>query len=328
MLRSLLLGVLALSTASACKGSSDAPTAQPGVAVGKVVEISGDVSATRGTAKRALASGQEISGDDVIETGARANVRILFAHNNATWDLGPNKKQLVSESLAWRAPKADSPAGDVNEATLAAGRHAERETVTTGTTAPAPAAQAAAAPGASGEPSSDALVASDKRAEPAKPSRKRSLGPANEKGGGGGMKEKASIERDERDDDARADERMPATTTPRGGGATLDTARPPSPITAPKDSPPPPPPPPPPANLAQTNVTEEVRGVVGKQRTELAKCMDTATLSIGVIVAKGKATFTFPAGTSDKAKSCFSAIAAKLSFPADYDVKTTMSFSK
>ncbi len=127
MVRSILVGLLIVSGASACGGGgSDAPAVQPGAPVGKVVEVTGKVTATRGTATRDLDAASSVSGDDVITTAAGARVVILLAHNNATWDLGPNKHEQVSQSMAWKLAKVDAPAGQVDETTTAAGRHAER----------------------------------------------------------------------------------------------------------------------------------------------------------------------------------------------------------
>ncbi|CAN5809135.1 hypothetical protein BH11MYX3_BH11MYX3_32810 [soil metagenome] len=53
MVRSILVGLLVISSASACgSGSSDAPKVQPGAPVGKVLEVTGKVTATRGAATR------------------------------------------------------------------------------------------------------------------------------------------------------------------------------------------------------------------------------------------------------------------------------------
>ncbi|MBA3462196.1 MAG: hypothetical protein H0T46_19705 [Deltaproteobacteria bacterium] len=131
MLRSILVGLLAISAVAACKGgTSDAPEVQPGATVGKVVEITGAVTATRGTQTRTLDASSTVSGDDVIQTSGDGRVTILLAHNNATWALGPNKKEQVSGSMAWKLAKADSPATAVDETTTAAGRHAERQAAT------------------------------------------------------------------------------------------------------------------------------------------------------------------------------------------------------
>lgn len=140
MVRAILLGLLAISAASSCKGSSDsAPAVEPGKPVGTVVEVKGTVSATRSGTTRTLAAGAEVSGDDVIETAADGRVTIVLAHNRATWDLGPGKKEQVSASMAWKLAKAEGPAGSVDETTTAAGRHAERHAATGGESAGAPA---------------------------------------------------------------------------------------------------------------------------------------------------------------------------------------------
>ncbi|MFN0247233.1 MAG: hypothetical protein ACKV2T_10125 [Kofleriaceae bacterium] len=353
MLRSVLMGVLALSAASACKGKSDAPTVQPGVAVGKVVEASGDVSATRGTDKRALAAGQDISGDDMIETGAGANVRIRFAHNNATWELGANKKQLVSESLAWKAPKADTPAGEVNEATLAAGRHAERETVTTGSTAPseAPAAAAAPAPGApvGGVPEAARVAMEDdlqaKGGEGGGEAGGEGGGGGEKKraksGGGGGRNEKqtrgggateaaAFGDGSEKNVVDKDDERPPPPPKLASKQATESAPlgalqRPKSPVTAP---------PPPNTETVKNDVAGDVRDAMTKHRLALVKCLTNTesaakTLSIPIVVTAGKARFVFGVATKVTAgeKACLAGVAAKLSFPSDYNVKTSYELS-
>ena len=94
----------------ACKGGgSDAPAVQDGVAVGKVVEVTRKVTATRGGQTRTLDARSEVSGDDVVETAADGRVTIVLAHNNATWALGPGKKSKVSESPAWALAKVIVP---------------------------------------------------------------------------------------------------------------------------------------------------------------------------------------------------------------------------
>jgi len=134
MLRTLLAAILAVSAAAACGSKEDAPAATPGAPVGKVLEIDGTVTATRGTAVRTLTTGGEISTDDEIATAADGRVVILIAHNNARWDLGPNRTSRVNESLAWTAAKQAGPAAVVKEETSTAGRHAEKTAATTATT--------------------------------------------------------------------------------------------------------------------------------------------------------------------------------------------------
>jgi hypothetical protein len=298
MLRSLLVGVLALSTASGCKGSSDAPAVQPGVAVGKVVTIAGAVTATRGSDKRSLAVGQDVSGDDVIETSADASVRIQFAHNHALWDLGPNRKQLVSESLAWKAPTSDTPAAKVDETTLAAGRHAERETVTTNETAP-PAASAPAAPMA---PSGGAAPGGPPPT--AQPQMDRA------KGGESG----AAMD-DERAPDPKQEKAAPpkamvergAVRRPEPDDSNADDKRPP---------------------LAATKaITPElaVKQAFDAQRAALLACLEGATAKLSIAVANGHATLALPSKTSDKTAACFRKVAAQLTFPSSYEL--TISYS-
>jgi hypothetical protein len=139
MLRAVLLGVLSLTIGASCKGK-DSPTSQVGVAAGKVIELSGNVTLHHGADARPLAKGDMVEGDDVIETGADGNVQIELAHNNATWELGANKKVKVRESLAWNEAKKDKSAKAVEQDSAAAGRHAERNAADTTVSAAAPAA--------------------------------------------------------------------------------------------------------------------------------------------------------------------------------------------
>jgi hypothetical protein len=148
MLRAVLLGLLTLSVVS-CHKKDDAPAAQAGAPAGTVVEVTGAVT----IAGKPLAKGATVAGDDVVETGADGHVRIVLAHNNATWELGPNKHEKVSASLAWTLAKVDTPAKAVDQDTSSAGRPAERSAADTEASAkkdmevaPAPAAAAAQAP--------------------------------------------------------------------------------------------------------------------------------------------------------------------------------------
>src|SRR5262245_42692722 len=95
MLRSVRVGVLAV-TAVGCKSKSAPSASVPGPA-GKVVDVSGAVTVHHGDAARPLAKGETIEGDDMIETGADGHVLIELAHNNATWELGSNRKQKVRD---------------------------------------------------------------------------------------------------------------------------------------------------------------------------------------------------------------------------------------
>ena len=139
----LLVGILAMSGATACSRGGDAPAVRPGVAAGKVVEVTGTVHATRGGEKRALTPASEISGDDVIETGVDGHVVIVLAHNNARWELNKNQSVKVGASDAWSEPKREGVAIAGDEATTTAGRHGEKMAASTSTTGDrAPAAEA------------------------------------------------------------------------------------------------------------------------------------------------------------------------------------------
>lgn len=314
MLRSLLVGVLALSTASACKGKSDAPAVQPGVAVGTVVEATGEVSATRGAAKRSLAAGQEISGDDVIETGASSNVRIVLAHNNATWELGPNKKQLVSESLAWKQPKQDSPAAKVDEATLAAGRHAERETVTTTNTAPAP--QGAMAPAAPITPTTTEEAAAAPAPAPAPGGGAPPPEPDRiAKGGGGGR----VADKDSKPVDEGPREVAPSKTATTESAVVGSRA-------------PAPPPPADTADDAEKNMVAPdvvVKKRIAEARSMIGACLKDATpLDIVVVVDKGITSFELPAKASNEMANCFKIVATRIKFPESYTLRVKTSVVK
>lgn len=125
MLRAVLLGLLAVSATSSCRGSSDTAAVAPGAAAGQVLEVSGNVAATRSGATRPLAVGAEVFADDVIDTG-NGSVAILLRHNNARWAVEGGQRMRVDESLAWKLAKQDGPARAVEHASSAAGREGER----------------------------------------------------------------------------------------------------------------------------------------------------------------------------------------------------------
>ncbi|MEO8842354.1 MAG: hypothetical protein ABI591_08870 [Kofleriaceae bacterium] len=149
MVRAVLLGLLATAAVAACGKNDTPPAAQPGAVAGKVLEVSGAVS----VAGKPLAVGDPVKTDDAVETGADGNVVIELAHNQARWELGPNHKVKPSDSLAWTAPKKAGSAAQVDQATSAAGRPAERSAADTEATPRAPVAappaeEKAGAPGA------------------------------------------------------------------------------------------------------------------------------------------------------------------------------------
>ena len=178
MLRAVLVGLLSVS-ALACKSGGDSPKSQPGVAAGKVVEVTGTVTVRHDDVARPLAAGETVEGEDVVETGADGNVVIELSHNLARWELAANKKMKVRESLAWSQPKKEGSAAAVEQTAAAAGRHAERsaaETSVSGTAdkgAPpaetARAAEAAPAPTAAPAPEPTAAAQSPRAESPPPP---------------------------------------------------------------------------------------------------------------------------------------------------------------
>ena len=139
MLRAVLV-CLACACACACAcGSGDGSTS-PGVAsgvaadAGKVRELTGKVTAGRGSEVRTLTVGAPIRADDVIDTGTDGSVVIELVHNNALWSLEPGIKARVDQSPAWTLAKQDA-AKPIDHATSAAGRHADRQAADTQVTA-------------------------------------------------------------------------------------------------------------------------------------------------------------------------------------------------
>jgi len=93
---------------------------------GKVVELTGKVSASRGgAAARPLAVADQVFPDDTIDTGADGSVTIELSHNHARWAMEPGQKKRVDESAAFKLA-AQEQAGVVDHTTSAAGRNAER----------------------------------------------------------------------------------------------------------------------------------------------------------------------------------------------------------
>jgi outer membrane biosynthesis protein TonB len=125
----LMLGLLLIAWLACGKDTSSTAAPATGPA-GKVVEVTGKVSATRGAATRTLVAQAEVFADDVVETAADASVVILLAHNNARWSLEGGLRSRVDESVAWKLEKQEI-AGTVEHATSAAGRHADRQSATT-----------------------------------------------------------------------------------------------------------------------------------------------------------------------------------------------------
>jgi len=314
MLRTLLVGILAVTAATSCTGGGDAPAARPGVSAGKVIELTGTVTARRGTVVRTLTPGGEISADDVIGTAADSRVVILVAHNNARWDLGPNKQAKVGDSLAWTAAKQDLPAVAVVEETSTAGRHAEKTAATTETTtAEAKAApqneSAAVAPGSTPPPPAQAPVptaesvappppppppttASDEARQDMKPV---APDPAAEMPAEGAKDLKSAGEGKHNADKGDGDLGMPP---PRiGAGAK-------SPKPAVRAEP----------NPDRSPALElEVRRTIVKERDALRGCLETPNLVVAISVVNGTYTITTAdAAASAKTRTCLAKIAKRL----------------
>jgi hypothetical protein len=147
MLRAVLVAVLSVASVG-CKSGSDSPKSQPGVAAGKVIEVSGSVMVRHNDVAQPLVAGATLEGDDVIETGADGNAIIELSHNLARWELGPNKQSKLRESAAWTLAKKSGDVAVVQQDTAAAGRPAERSAADTSVSATAESAGAPPAPGA------------------------------------------------------------------------------------------------------------------------------------------------------------------------------------
>lgn len=165
MLRAALVGLLCVSTLG-CKGNKDDAAATQSGPAGTVLDVTGSVT----VAGKPLAKGATVAADDVVDTGTDGHVIIELAHNQAKWELGANKHEKVSASLAWTLAKNTGTAKPVDQDTSAAGRPAERSAADTEVTArqdeAAPAPAAAAAPVAAAAP---APAAAPPAAEPAPP---------------------------------------------------------------------------------------------------------------------------------------------------------------
>ena len=140
---------LGLVAAVACGGKSGdrAPVAVTGAEVGTVVEVDGEVTASRAGHARPLTVGQRIHDDDVIATGG-GRVAIQLDKNRVVWRLGPRLTQQVAQSSAWTAPMARTDVAITDEHSAAAGRHAEREAADTAASAVEAKTEAVAVPAA------------------------------------------------------------------------------------------------------------------------------------------------------------------------------------
>jgi hypothetical protein len=324
MLRAVLVGLLSVSAAVACKSSSDAPASQPGVAVGKVIEVSGTVTVRHGDVARPLAKGESVEGDDIVETGADGNVIVELAHNLARWELGPNKKSKVRESAAWSLPKKTGDAAKVEQDTAAAGRPAERSAADTSVSATIESTAAPAAPAAAPAPTAAAPTpdpaAEPPREAPAKPKRAREVTrqDALERASGGGAAPKQLSRKLEAN---AADDALGTADAEGGGGVRTRGAVKAAPAPAPAPPPAPvsasPPAPPPPPGSTEPNAA--ARDLVVRHQAAIKECLtnDVQAVSLRVVVnADGKATVIVKSTTEVPAavQQCVTSAVQKISF--------------
>ncbi len=122
--------ILFLCSLVASCGESETAVVPTEGAAGQVRELRGTVTATRaGQKPRILTESDTIFVNDSLRTADDASVVILFAHNNARWQLGSGYKGKVVDSLAWRTKRHEASALVRTEhtQTAAAGRNSERE---------------------------------------------------------------------------------------------------------------------------------------------------------------------------------------------------------
>lgn len=124
-MRAWILGVVICVVAACGKdsGKRAGPAVVPGAAAGEVLEVTGDVTATRGGDTRALAVGDDVSGDDVITTAAGASVVVGLLHNGVKWSLKGGFSKRLADAAAWSAPGTPvDPSASLGERTTAADR--------------------------------------------------------------------------------------------------------------------------------------------------------------------------------------------------------------
>jgi hypothetical protein len=318
MLRALLLSVLTVFASASCNKKAEVSEVAVGAAAGKVVELTGKVSATRDGKTRDLALGNEVFRDDQIETAADANVTIELFHNGAKWSVVANKQSRVDASLAWGLDKQEA-AKAVEHNSAAAGRNAERSAADTATTTamkdpPKPGAVAPAtesmpvAPSAAAEPTPPPppppeRTATKTKAAPPGPARGgiSSGAPSGGEGGGG------------------------AASTPQGKGGLSQPHTMVDQINGSEQK-----------ESRDDATSERAANVISptalaeKQRPALQKCLDDAkatnvTLKIAVRLNK---TTTTAKGTNvtPKVRACMDAIVQKIEFQRGVTLQVELKF--
>ena len=137
---------LAVVLAAGCDEGGAAPAGKAAAVAGpagEVIHIEGTVTAVRpGEQPRTLALGSPVHADDTISVQMSSEISIVLAHNKVQWDIGAGQSYRVDESRAWKASSGSGSAldeqGDLG--TASAGRHGEREAGETQATASAEAA--------------------------------------------------------------------------------------------------------------------------------------------------------------------------------------------
>jgi hypothetical protein len=276
MVRAVLLGIL-LASGAACDKSAKPPAAQVEAAAGKVVEVTGKATATRGGASRDLVAGADVFRDDTIDTGADGTITVELFHNNAMWSID-GRKARVDESVAWKLAKQTPSGKPVDHATSSAGRDAERQGAGTRVTAPG-----AATTEVSRDQATDDKAAPPPTPKPDPKPERLDRGGKDRKGGTATSGGKVEIG-NERDDLVKKPESVMA----------------PEAQQAPRQDP-----------------AMQVKLSVESQRKELRACLGTSTavLTINVALADGVATVKVIGLADAKARACVEAVVKKLSFP-------------
>src|SRR5690349_13319984 len=156
----LALLALAVALAGCDQGGGGEPAGKGAVAAGpagEVIHIEGPVTATRpGEEPRVLELGSPVQADDTIAVPMNAEISIVLAHNKVQWDIGSGQSYRVDQSRAWKAQAGSGSALDEQGelGTASAGRHGEREAgETEATTASAETATREVAPEVAAVPS-------------------------------------------------------------------------------------------------------------------------------------------------------------------------------
>ncbi len=318
----LLLGLATGGVLGCGDKAASAPTVVAGATAGDVLDVTGKVEAMRSGQRRTLATGDAISGDDVIETGPSGSIVFRLQHNGATVGLPSGRSQLVSASPAWALPPIGGATGSA-EISAAAGRHTGEQEADTDVSAAAMTTGAGRAVPPAAEPASVAATGATEQPAPAHTGRSKhadddAIDVDQLTGGAPG---------------AAADGDLGGTA--RGAGGAVSSTAPvsgPEPSGAPSPSPSPPPPPPPDDEeakrpqaqlpLVTIDVTkpgalalDAVRKVLETKRRDLSDCGVPATTTVTLTVdAAGKVTRSGFNGSGASIVACMTHVLATASF--------------